>query len=150
MNIFTILLLVVSFYIFYRIGKFLIKITPPMPSVPTQMVQAKSSNTTPPNKPVNKPTNKPNPISKSTDRPEKSEKDSKVYFSTIAKTWLKDNFAYLNQVFNDADDDDSTVLLKKEKLPEELGSWEYIGNFLLEAEEITSFNIINDGLKIII
>lgn len=76
---------------------------------------------------------------------ENKPKDKKVYLSTIAKTWLKDNFAYLNEAFNDAED--GIAILAATKLPKDKDSWKYICEILKSADEITDFEI-SQNIKI--
>lgn len=76
---------------------------------------------------------------------ENKPKDKKVYLSTIAKTWLKDNFAYLNEAFNDAED--GIAILAATKLPKDKDSWRYICEILKSADEITDFEI-SQNIKI--
>lgn len=77
---------------------------------------------------------------------ENKPKDKRVYLSTIAKTWLKDNFAYLNEAFNDAED--GIAILEATKLPKDKASWQYICEILKSADEISDFKISTEDVKI--
>lgn len=77
----------------------------------------------------------------------------KPNFPMIAKDWVNDNLAYLNQVCNNAlDPDTQTVkaLLEASHLPSDRESWVAIGKSLVEQEEIDAFEVKNDGILIII
>lgn len=121
-------------YIFFRIIKFLAKITPNFEEKVENRNEVEKPRETQPKPRVQKATN------------QQKEKNREVYLSTVAKTWLKENFSYLNEVFNDAEN--NTALLSATNLPNEKSSWQYIGEILKSSEEIEDFEIKNNGIEI--
>lgn len=121
-------------YIFFRIVKFLAKITPDFEEKVENRNEVEKPRETQPKPQAKKATN------------QQKEKNREVYLSTIAKTWLKENFSYLNTVFNDAEN--NVALLSHTNLPEEKSSWQYIGEILKSSEEIEDFEIKNNGIEI--
>ena len=135
MQAMIILYFVAICYVFFRIIKFLGKITPDF----EEKIELNRNEVEKPREAQPKPQ-----AQKATNQ--QKEKNREVYLSTIAKTWLKENFSYLNEVFNDAED--NTALLSATNLPEEKSSWQYIGEILKSSDEIEDFEIKNNGIEI--
>lgn len=121
-------------YVFFRIVKFLAKITPDFEEKVENRNEVEKPREAQPNPQAQKATN------------QQKGKNREVYLSTIAKTWLKENFSYLNEVFNDAED--NNALLSATNLPKEKSSWQYIGEILKSSDEIEDFEIKNNGIEI--